>query len=336
MPDRDDAARADLPEPLTPADCDLNGLKFMPLEVARVMQSTLFGTSNGDEFKAAFALWCASWYERPAASLPNDERMLEFLSKAKAWKKVRAMALHGWVLCSDGRLYHQTVAKAALSAWDRRVEYQDENDSKNERQKRWRDRCKALGEQLRALGVTPPRGASLETLERLLVDTKASTQVDGVDGKTSTRASTVDGVEIGKTGTGTGTGTEIPNTSPDGLVGRADLPPCPVERIVAAYHEALPELPSVRILSEDRRKAARRFWKFALTQPKSDGTPRASNADEAISWTRAFFERVRENDFLMGRIPRVNGHAGWECDFDFLLSPRGMKHVIEKTREQQH
>lgn len=198
MPDRDDAARADLPEPLTPADCDLNGLKFMPLEVARVMQSTLFGTSNGDEFKAAFALWCASWYERPAASLPNDERMLEFLSKAKAWKKVRAMALHGWVLCSDGRLYHQTVAKAALSAWDRRVEYQDENDSKNERQKRWRDRCKALGEQLRALGVTPPRGASLETLERLLVDTKASTQVDGVDGKTSTRASTVDGVEIGK------------------------------------------------------------------------------------------------------------------------------------------
>lgn len=129
--------------------------------------------------------------------------------------------------------------------------------------------------------------------------------------------------------------TGIP-VSPDGLVGGTDLPPCPFERIVSAYHEVLPELPRVRLLTEDRRKAVRSLWRFALTEPKSDGQPRATNADEAFAWIRSFFQRARDNDFLMGRTPRLNGHAGWECDLDFLLSKKGLKQVIEKTREQQH
>jgi uncharacterized protein YdaU (DUF1376 family) len=126
------------------------------------------------------------------------------------------------------------------------------------------------------------------------------------------------------------------DSSPDGLVGRADIPPCPVEQLVRAYHEALPELPKVRLLGEDRRKALRALWRFALTEPKSDGTPRATTVEEALAWCRSYFERARENDWLMGRTEKVNGHAGWECDLDFLLSKKGMKHVIEKTREQRH
>lgn len=129
--------------------------------------------------------------------------------------------------------------------------------------------------------------------------------------------------------------TGIPE-KPNGFVAKSDLPPCPAEQIVAVYHEVLPELPKVRLLTDKRRKAMRSLWRFVLTRPKSDGAPRATNADEAITWVRAYFERARDNDFLMGRTPRVNGHAGWECDLDFLLSERGMKHVIEKTREQQH
>lgn len=124
--------------------------------------------------------------------------------------------------------------------------------------------------------------------------------------------------------------------SPDGLVGKTDLPPCPVEQIVAVYHEVLPELPRAKMLDDGRRKAVRGLWKFALTQPKSDGKPRATTADEAFTWVRSFFERARDNDFLMGRTPRVNGHQGWECDLDFLLSKKGLKQVIEKTREQRH
>lgn len=182
-------------EPLTPPDCDLRGLPFMPLDVIRVMDSDLFALSTGDEFKAAIALWCKCWLQVPAASLPNDDRVLAHLSGAGAkWRKVKDMALRGFTLCDDGRLYHPVVAEKALDAWDRRGTWQEKQNNKTERQKRWRDNVKHLSEQLRALGVTPPANASMSTLERLLVDAQASTQ-----------ASTVDATETAKTGTGTGT-----------------------------------------------------------------------------------------------------------------------------------
>lgn len=188
----------DLPQPLTPADCNLRGLPFMPLMVTQVLQSETFGLSTGDEFKAAFALWCASWLEVPAGSLPNEDRMLEFLSRSRTWKKVRTIAMRGWVLCSDGRLYHPVIAQNAVDAWEKRTDYREKEGSKNERQQRWRDQCKHLAAQLRDLGVTPPKGASLEKLKTLLneygVDTLPSTNVD-------VSASTVDAGEIGKTET---------------------------------------------------------------------------------------------------------------------------------------
>jgi hypothetical protein len=35
----------------------------------------------------------------------------------------------------------------------------------------------------------------------------------------------------------------------------------------------------------------------------------------------------------MGRTGRQGEHANWQCDLDFLLTEKGMKHVIEKTKE---
>lgn len=185
------------PQPLVQADVDLNGLPYMPLEVVRVMQSTLFGLSSGDEFKAAFALWCASWYELPAASLPKSDQMLEFLSRSKVWKRVKERALHGWIECSDGRLYHRTLARVAIDAWDRREDWRETQHNKNERQERWRQRCKELGDALRSLGVTPPKGAGLEKLETMLKDAQEthnpSTPRRDVDGGVDAG---VDGGEI--------------------------------------------------------------------------------------------------------------------------------------------
>ena len=102
----------EFPDPLTPADCDVRALPFMPLDVVRVLDSDLFAISSGDEFKAALALGCKSWLQIPAASLPDDDRVLAHLSSAGArWSKVKKMALRGWVKCSDGRLYHPVVAE---------------------------------------------------------------------------------------------------------------------------------------------------------------------------------------------------------------------------------
>ncbi|UYM61329.1 YdaU family protein [Pseudomonas aeruginosa] len=90
----------------------MRGLPFMPLDVVRLLDSDLFALTSGDEFKAALSLWCKAWLQVPAASLPNDDRVLAHLSGAGArWRKVKDMALRGWQLCSDDRLYHPVIAE---------------------------------------------------------------------------------------------------------------------------------------------------------------------------------------------------------------------------------
>ena len=117
-------------------------------------------------------------------------------------------------------------------------------------------------------------------------------------------------------------------------VGSADhLPRCETQSVVDLYHDTLPELPRVRLMTDGRRKAISAFWRFVLTSKKSDGSPRAMNADEAMDWISGYFTRARDNDFLMGRGHKAPGHEDWQCDFDFLLTEKGKKHVIEKTQE---
>jgi hypothetical protein len=107
---------------MTPLDCDLRGLAFMPLDVVRLVDSDLFAVSTGAEFKAAVALWCKAWLQVPAASLPNDEKVLAHLSGAgPQWRRVRDVALRGWVLCADGRLYHPVIAEKAITAFTSRI-----------------------------------------------------------------------------------------------------------------------------------------------------------------------------------------------------------------------
>lgn len=107
--------------PLTPADCDLRSFGFMPLDVARLRDSDLAALESPEACWAAVLLWGASWHQVPAASLPDDDRVLANLAGygrvVRDWCKVKAGALRGWVKCSDGRLYHPVVAEKANQAW---------------------------------------------------------------------------------------------------------------------------------------------------------------------------------------------------------------------------
>ena len=114
-----------LPDPFTPEDCDLRGFPFMPLHVQRLRDSELAGTASPEACWAAVLLWCASWHQVPAASVPNNPRLLAVLAgygrDVAAWEAVAAQALHGFVECSDGRLYHPVVAGEALQALGKQV-----------------------------------------------------------------------------------------------------------------------------------------------------------------------------------------------------------------------
>jgi hypothetical protein len=108
-------------------------------------------------------------------------------------------------------------------------------------------------------------------------------------------------------------------------------PSCPQEQIVALYHEKLPTLPKAKLMPASRQRALRKVWGWVLSSKKPGGERRATNAGEALTWFGDYFERAAANDFLMGRGGRSAEHANWQCDLDFLLTDKGMKHVIEKT-----
>jgi hypothetical protein len=114
----------DLPAPLTPPECDLSDFQYMELDVRRLRDSKFASTPNGNAFRAGLVLWCAAWHQIPAASLPDDDVELASLAgfgrmpfSVKEWKKLRAEALHGFVKCSDGRLYHAVIAEKAVAAF---------------------------------------------------------------------------------------------------------------------------------------------------------------------------------------------------------------------------
>ncbi len=109
-------------QPLTPAGLDLRDFPYMPLDVVRLRDSDLAILSSGEGFRAAVMLWCAAWHQVPAASLPNDDRLLANLAgfgrDIKGWKAVRDEALRGFIECNDGRLYHRVIAEKAIEAMD--------------------------------------------------------------------------------------------------------------------------------------------------------------------------------------------------------------------------
>ncbi|MDN7822251.1 hypothetical protein QZN01_06295 [Burkholderia cenocepacia] len=113
-----------LPNPLTPADCDLRNFREMPIDVPRLLGSDLVHDESPEACWSAMLLWCVSWHEVPAGSMPDNDEWLAkragYWHKGKldpTWHTVRDGALHGWIKCSDGRLYHPVLAEKVNASW---------------------------------------------------------------------------------------------------------------------------------------------------------------------------------------------------------------------------
>lgn len=118
---------SDLPDPLTPPDCDLSDFQYMELDVRRLRDSKFAASADGEAFRAGILLWCAAWHQIPAGSLPDDDIELANLAGygrvVKEWKKVRSGALHNFIKCSDGRLYHPILAEKAIAAFEAKLRH---------------------------------------------------------------------------------------------------------------------------------------------------------------------------------------------------------------------
>jgi hypothetical protein len=126
----------DYPEPLTPPDCDLKDFAFMPLEVQRLRDSDLASDESPEACWAALLLWCTSWHQTPAGSIPDSDQWQAkhtgYQSRGRIdpqWAEVREGALRGWIKCSDGRLYHAVVAEKVNESWVSKLRH------------RWKSEC---------------------------------------------------------------------------------------------------------------------------------------------------------------------------------------------------
>lgn len=131
------------PEPMAPAECDLRGYDYMPLFGHRLFSSNLYAESTDAEFRAALRLWWAAWQQCPAGSLPKADAALAMLADygrdLKGWLKVKARALHGFVECSDGRLYHPFLCDEAVKAYALRLKHETRREKDRERLSAWRE-----------------------------------------------------------------------------------------------------------------------------------------------------------------------------------------------------
>jgi uncharacterized protein YdaU (DUF1376 family) len=123
------------------ADVDCTNLDGFYLNVERLMSSELLALHGNEIIGAAVLLWCRAWKQRPAASLPDDDRINAAFARLslKKFREVKDAVTRGFVKCSDGRLYHVFLSKVATDAYRRKAAFQKKRGADAERLRQWRE-----------------------------------------------------------------------------------------------------------------------------------------------------------------------------------------------------
>lgn len=114
----------------------------------------------------------------------------------------------------------------------------------------------------------------------------------------------------------TSAGAEVPASAMPSRVA-----PCPTDAIVSMYHDKLPMLPRVEVVSESRRRAVSARWREVISDPqiRKSAVPKTA----AMEWFDWYFEHASKSNFLTGRA------KDWRADFDFLMTPSKFAKVVE-------
>lgn len=113
-------------------------------------------------------------------------------------------------------------------------------------------------------------------------------------------------------------GNESPAAPEDAPAGKGP-PACPQQRIIALYHDVLPELRRVREWNPMRQKLLARRW---AEKPER----------QTLDWWRDYFAYVRKSRFLMGQTHGRDGRP-FDCDLEWLVRPTNFAKVVEGRYE---
>lgn len=100
------------------------------------------------------------------------------------------------------------------------------------------------------------------------------------------------------------------------------VPDCPYDEIVRSYHEILPMLPRVEVVSPARKRTMQARWRQICADDRLD-------RPAGLAWVRTFFEHVRESRFLTGRTPPREGRKPFVATLDFIMHPEKFVAIYE-------
>jgi len=348
-----------LAAPLVPAHVDLRGLPYLPLDVNRIRDSQLAISATGDEFRAAVLLWCASWNQVPASSLPEDDMSLAAYAgygrDVKGWKKARPGAMRGFVQCTDGRWYHPVVAEKALEAWEERKQYRDKRENEAARLQHHRDEHKALRDELRGYGVTAPWNEKIETLRALALQHRLQSTNTETETRTGELHATANKrrEEKGREGIDkdqeqsslrSDSSSAAPTTSEGSTAAQEEQKRAKAEaaatrlaqhtaNAIAAFNAILAKptglLPKVsaKVGIETRRANVLRCLKTAseiCAEVHDDPTVTPEFWEE-------YFGIIKADPFKSGEQGGGKGHENWTPDFEYLTRKKVMLQVFDKS-----
>lgn len=128
------------PAPLLPADVDLRSYDWFPLQHKRLTRSAWWLRASDRAKAISVEFWCEAYQQVPCASLPDDDIALSDIAgfgkrDLTQWLEAKDEVLSAWVLCSDGRWYHPTLAEVAVEAFNEREARREREREKKRRQR---------------------------------------------------------------------------------------------------------------------------------------------------------------------------------------------------------
>ncbi len=131
----------EMPAPLVGPDVDCSDLDGFMLNTERLMASELLALNGNEVIGAALLLWCRAWKQKPAASLPDDDRVNAAFARLSLpkFRQMKEAIMRGFIKCSDGRLYHRFLSIEAAKAHTKKIQFQEKRAADAKRLKDWRE-----------------------------------------------------------------------------------------------------------------------------------------------------------------------------------------------------
>lgn len=91
---------------------------------------------------------------------------------------------------------------------------------------------------------------------------------------------------------------------------------CPYKEIVDLFNNLLPQLSSVKIINDKRKRDIKKLWDFHKDH-------------QSLDWWKDYFSFVSNIDFLMGGNNNSTEYKNWKADFDFLINLNKFAKIVE-------